>query len=280
DKLSQAQISQLIGEIPLTASRGDIYDRNDNILAKDSSASQIYVRPSLVEEKEKVAELFSQIFEEKSKEEYLEILNEDTDRLVLIQRKVDNQVALEIEEKEYRGVEVSEDKKRYYTNGNFASYILGFTGSDHQGLYGIEGVFERELKGQDGLLVYEKDGRSQRLPSGYQTRIEPLPGNNIVLTIDSMIQHYLESEAQNSLDELNAKRVIAIAMDPNNGEVLGMTAKPDYDLNNPRTVSSEMIERLHLEENTLGEQQLEMWQNPAVALNYEPGSTFKIITAG
>ncbi|MBF7097124.1 penicillin-binding transpeptidase domain-containing protein [Alkalibacter mobilis] len=278
-ELTDAQINQLMGEIPITATRGDIYDRNMNILAQDASASSIYARPSSIEDPEITGLYLSEILE-LDKNEIVEKLKDETSSLVLIARKVDNDKAFMIEDKNIRGIEISEDKKRYYTNGNFASYVLGFTGTDHQGLYGIERIFDEDLRGEDGVLIYEKDGKNQRVPSGFQNTIPAIPGNHVVLTIDSIIQHFIESALEDVMTDLNPKRTIAIAMDPNTGEVLGMSVKPDYDLNDPRSVTDEIKIRLasELEGKSLGEQQQIMWNNPAVSLNYEPGSTFKVIT--
>ena len=278
--LTDEQIDQLMGEIPLTATRGDIYDRNMNILAKDASASAIYVRPKDVEKPEEVADYLSEILELDREKLYKKIVD-TTQWIALVERKVDNDIAFDIRNKKFKGVEISEDKKRYYTNGNFASYVLGFTGTDHQGLYGVESVFNNVLSGEDGVLVYEKDGLSQKVASGYQVRMEPDEGDNVVLTIDSIIQHFLESQLENTMKEFDAKRVIAIAMDPSTGEVLAMSSRPDYDLNDPRTVSKSFESKMstELEGASLGEKQLEMWKNPAVTFNYEPGSTFKPITA-
>lgn len=278
--LTDAQISQLMGEIPLTATRGDIYDRNMNILVQDASASSIYARPKDIEDPEEVGKLLSDVLGIDRQETIEKLLDEES-TMVLIARKVDNDKAFKIKDENIAGIEISEDKKRYYTNGNFASYILGFTGSDHQGLYGIERIFEEELNGEDGVLVYEKDGKNQKVPSGYQITIPAVPGDHVVLTVDSIIQHFIESAMDKAIEELNPKRIIAIAMDPDNGEVLGMASKPDYDLNDPRTITEDISLRLavDLEDKSLGEQQQIMWNNPAVSFNYEPGSTFKVVTA-
>ena len=278
--LTDEQINQLMGEIPLTATRGDIYDRNMNILAKDASASAIYARPRDIKNPDEIADYLSEILE-LDREKLVEKISDKSQWIALLKRKVDNDIALEIKNKKFKGIEVSEDKKRYYTNGNFASYILGFTGTDHQGLYGIESVLNRVLSGEDGVLVYEKDGLSQKVASGYQVRIEPNAGDNVVLTTDSIIQHFLESQLQKTMEEFDAKRVMAIAMDPNTGEILAMGSKPDYDLNDPRSLSPLFESKMstELEGMDLGEKQLEMWKNPVVTFNYEPGSTFKPITA-
>ncbi|MFZ7131103.1 MAG: penicillin-binding transpeptidase domain-containing protein [Eubacteriales bacterium] len=279
-ELTDDQIEQLMGEIPLTATRGDIYDRNKNVLAKDASASRIYARPKDIKKPEEVADYISEKLGIDRDELYQKI-TDTSQGIILLGRKIDNDIAFEIRDMDFKGIEIAEDKKRYYSNGNFASYVLGFTGTDHQGLYGIESVYDDVLSGEDGVLVYEQDGKSQKVPSGYQLRIEPIPGDNIVLTIDSIIQHFLESSLDKTLKNFNAKRVIAIAMDPNTGEILGMASKPDYNLNDPRTISEEMEAKLsnEMEGKTLGEKQLISWKNPAVSLNYEPGSTFKVVTA-
>ncbi|NTW72191.1 MAG: PASTA domain-containing protein [Eubacteriaceae bacterium] len=278
--LTDQQTGQLMGEIPLTASRGDIYDRNMNILAKDASASSIYARPADIQDAEKVGLYLSDILGI-DKTELIAKLTDKDKSLVLISRKVDNDKAFKIKDQDFKGIEISEDKKRYYTNGNFASYVLGFTGSDHQGLYGIERIFDEELSGEDGVLVYEKDGKNQKVPSGYQIKIQPTSGDNVVLTIDSVIQHFMESAMDEAQKTLKAKRIIAIAMDPKTGEVLGMAAKPDYNLNDPQAISEIFAQCMStdLEGLNLGEKQLAMWSNPAVGFNYEPGSTFKLITA-
>lgn len=278
-ELTDAQINQLMGEIPVTASRGNIYDRNGNILAQDASASSVYVRPSAVKDPEATGTILADVLS-LDPTETINKCKEENSSLVLIARKVDNEKAFFIKDQKLAGVEISEDKRRYYTNGNFASYVLGFTGTDHQGLYGLESIFDAQLRGEDGVLVYEKDGKNQRVPSGYQVLIPAKSGNHVVTTLDSIVQHYLESASEKLMQETGAKRVIALVMDPNTGEVLGMSAKPDYDLNNPRIVSDAIKNSLteEMKDKTLGEQQQIMWNNPAVSFNFEPGSTFKIIT--
>jgi len=279
-KLTDEQTSQLMGEIPITATRGDIYDRNMNVLAKDASASRVYARPRDIKNPEEVADYLSEILD-LDRAKLLKKISDKSQWIALIQRKVDNDIAFKIRDKNFKGIEISEDKKRYYTNGNFASYVLGFTGTDHQGLFGIESMYNDVLSGEDGVLVYEKDGKSQKVASGYQVRIEPKEGDNIALTIDSIIQHFLETQVEKTMNDFDAKRVVAIAMDPKTGDVLAMSSKPDYNLNDPRTVSELFQTKLASDLNGLniGEKQLAMWKNPAITMNYEPGSTFKPITA-
>lgn len=287
--LMEKRLNQLIATIPITASRGDIYDCKMEILAKDASSTSIYARPVDIEDADRTANILSEILE-KDKEEVYEKLTDATENIVLIQRKVDNNKALEIRAENIRGLEFGEDKKRYYKNGNFAPYVLGFTGVDHQGLYGVERQYDEILKGKDGVSTYQRDARGSKIINEAEVKIEAIPGKNLQLTIDSIIQHFAERAAEKAMFENNAKRVTIMVMEPKTGNLLAMTSKPDYDLNNPRVISEIMQEKLSFDfvketetgekiEKNLGEKQQEMWKNPAVALNYEPGSTFKIITS-
>src|SRR5690554_4410168 len=137
----EKKLNQLIATIPITASRGDIYDSKMEILAKDATSTSIYARPRDIEEGEKAAEILSEILDLDQEKTY-EKLSDIKQSIVLIQRKVDNDKAIQIREKNIKGLEFVEDKKRYYKNGNFAPYVLGFTGADHQGLYGIESKYD------------------------------------------------------------------------------------------------------------------------------------------
>ncbi|RBP45551.1 penicillin-binding transpeptidase domain-containing protein [Garciella nitratireducens] len=288
-KLMEKRLNQLVASIPITAPRGDVYDRNMEILAKDATSTSIYVRPKDIEDPEKTAEILAEILEIDKKKIYKK-LADTSQSIVLIQRKVDNDKALKLREKNISGLEFGEDKKRYYKNGNFASYVLGFTGTDHQGLYGIERQYNDILSGKDGSLTYQRDARGSKISNGTETRIDPIPGDNLRLTIDTTIQHFAERAAEKAMYENNAKRVTIMVMEPSTGELLAMTSKPDYNLNNPREISKIMEQKLSYDfmredengkkiEKSLGEKQQEMWKNPAVSFNYEPGSTFKIITS-
>lgn len=275
------QTKMLLQRLPITASRGDIYDRNMNLLAKDATSQSIYVRPVDIKkgQAEEVAEFLSKKLDLKYKDVYKKITSNSS--LVLIKRKVDNSVALDIEEKNYSGVELSEDKKRYYTNGSFACHILGFTGTDHQGLYGIEAVYDDVLKGVDGVTVFESDGNGKKIESGSSIRQEPESGSNLVLTIDSVLQNYLESALESGIKRAKAKTAMGIAINPNTGEVLAMASYPEYDLNDPWTLSEEFVtqyKKSYSKKTTLEEKQYDMWENPLVSYIYEPGSTFKVIT--
>lgn len=287
--LMEKKLDQLVATIPITAPRGDIYDRNMEILAKDATSTSIYARPKDIKDPKSTAEVLASMLETDKESIYKKLTNA-SQSIVLIQRKVDNDKALKLRERNIPGLEFGEDKKRYYKNENFASYVLGFTGTDHQGLYGVERQYDDVLTGQDGSLTYQRDARGSKISEGTETRVDPVPGNNLRLTIDTIIQHFAERAAEKAMYENSAKRVTIMVMDPSTGELLAMTSKPDYNLNNPREISEIMEEKLKYDfttenknrertEKSLEEKQQEMWKNPAVSFNYEPGSTFKIITS-
>lgn len=287
-KISTSQLNQLMGEIPITASRGEIYDRNKVLLVKDAASYRVYARPKDITDYETTAKILADSLG-LEQEKVLASISNTENSLVLIKTKVDNNIAQSIKEQIKQGITIEEDKKRYYTNGNFMSNVLGFTGTDHQGLFGIEAAFNDVLKGKDGLLAYEKDANGNKINSGVEIRREAQPGDSVVLSIDSIIQHYAETETLAALQRTNAKKVITIAMDVKTGEVLAMVVKPDYDLNNPSNISDAYLSAIGDDIYTTDESgakvkksddeiRMEMWANPAVGFIYEPGSTFKLIT--
>ncbi|MDP2842548.1 MAG: penicillin-binding transpeptidase domain-containing protein, partial [Acetobacterium sp.] len=210
---------------------------------------------------------------------------------VLIMGKVDNALALEIKESEaiigedgeidgYNGVELLDDYRRYYTNGNFASYILGFTGRDYSGLYGVESTYEDVLSGEDGVVYFQKDANGNQIPSQTKILKEPVQGEDIVLTIDSNIQLMAEKAVKEAATTWKTKSVTAIVMETKTGEVVAMATTPDYNLNDPFTLDANFA-ATHAEDlagKTEQEQLAEMYKNQAVSFIYEPGSTFKALT--
>lgn len=275
------QSSMLMQKLPLTASRGDIYDRNMNLLAKDSSCCSIYVAPNSVEEakKQEVSKYLSEKLDIDYKKIY-KIVNSKSSANELLKSKVNNSIGLAIKKKDYTGVSVTEDKKRYYTNGKSGAYILGFTGTDHQGLYGIESTFNDTLSGKDGTVVYQTDGQGRRVASGTEVREEATDGSNVVLTIDSVIQTYAENALKTGMKKTGSKRMMAIVLDPNNGEVLAMASNPSYNPNDPWTLDSAFKNKFSssLSGKSASEKLFDQWKNPLVSFNYEPGSTFKPVT--
>lgn len=197
-----------------------------------------------------------------------------------VKRWITEEQAQKIREQELSGISVIEDNKRIYPYGNFAPYLLGFTNTDQDGLYGVEATYNEYLTGIPGRTVINTDAIGRELPFGYNTYYDPINGLGVVLTMDEVIQHYAESFAQKVLNDYNALRATIIVMDPNNGDILAMTSKQDYDPNDPRTP---LDEETKVQWETLPEEELrnawyDMWRNPAVNDIYEPGSTFKLLT--
>ncbi len=279
----QKAIAQWTRDQVLPSIRGDILDRNYKKLAISSPAYEFYVRPDLVKDKEGLALLLSKkLFLNKS--DVLEKLNSKKDT-VLIKKKVDvdsvGNLVKEIDEGKHVGLLYYDDTKRYYTQSNFASYILGFTDIDNQGQEGIEQKFESVLNGLPGRDIKLTDARGIQLPGSEGRYVAAQDGSSLVLTLDETIQHYIEKSAVKALEINKAKRVTVLAMDPKTGDILGMTSKPDFDSNDPRKIPSEYTasQWSKLSSTEQVNSYYRIWRNPAVADAYEPGSPFKLFTA-
>lgn len=214
--------------------------------------------------------------------EYEEVLKKITSNVsyIIIKRWITDEQAEQIRAAGLSGISIIEDNKRVYPYGNFAPYALGFTGSDQSGLYGVEATYNESLTGIPGRMVVNTDANGRELPFGYNEYYESQDGLGVVLTIDEVIQHFAESAAEKVKSDYHAKRATIVVMDPNNGDILAMASKPDYDPNDPKTPIDEEIKKqwavLPLEE--LKKSWYDMWRNPAVNDIYEPGSTFKLLT--
>ncbi|MDP4091743.1 MAG: penicillin-binding transpeptidase domain-containing protein [Bacillota bacterium] len=247
--------------------RGAIYDRNGTALAIDIPANTITIDPSIVQKSklslEQIADSMSQILNLK-KEDILKKLKE-TNKYQLIVKRTDtkNGDALKdwSDKNKVDGIYIYDDVKRYYPYKNLASQVIGFTGTDNQGLSGIELEMESSLKGEPGKILNEVDRRGNAIPFGQQKQINVQNGLNVVLTIDETIQDIAEKALQKAMDNYKVlKGGTAIVMDPRNGDILAMVSKPDFDLNSPFLVSDNL------------------WRNNGLN-TYEPGSTFKAVTA-
>ncbi len=244
-------------------------------IGKNIAAESIPVNTRTPEE---TAKILAEILEM----DYEEVLKKITSNYsyVVLKKWITEEQAQKIREQELSGINVIEDNKRVYPYGNFAPYVLGFTNIDQDGLYGVEATYNEYLTGIPGRTVVNTDAYGRELPFGYNAYYEPTNGLGVVLTIDEVIQHYAESAAQKVLKDYNALRATIIVMDPNNGDVLAMASKPDYDPNAPKIPIDEDIktqwETLPNEE--LQKAWFDMWRNPAVNDIYEPGSTFKLLT--
>lgn len=271
-------MEQWTRDIPIPSKRGIIYDRNKKELAISATAYEVYVRPAEVKDKEAVANALVEVLG-LDKQTALDKISVKKDT-VIIKKKVDADKVKALREKELSGFVFIDDSKRFYPQSNFASYILGFTNNDNQGQDGVELTYEKYLNGFPGRNIKMTDAHGQELPGSDTKYFEPQDGLNLVLTIDEVIQHFAEKAAENALVENKAKRVTAIVMDPNTGDVLAMTSKPDYDNNDPRKAPDDLLDKW----NTLSyadqyKELYKIWRNPAVSDTYEPGSTFKIITS-
>lgn len=268
-------------EIPIESKRGTIYDRNMKSLAVSVTKYTIWCKPVEVKDKEKTAKKISEIVKDKDYDEILKLLSKTNQALVRIQRWVDDDVADKIQNASLSGIWISEDPQRYYPHGNFASYVLGHTSSDGEGVTGIELKYNKDLQGKDGKLIVSTDASGREINQGVEQYYEATQGNGIVLTIDEVIQSYAEKAAQRAYELNNAKRVKIIAMDPKTGDVLAMASKPDYDPNNPTKAIYPYFEDLlkSYDDDKKINAYYEMWRNTLISDTYEPGSTFKLITS-
>lgn len=274
----QKAMDQWTRDVPVPSRRGTIYDRNGKELVTNAPAYQIYARPVDVKNKEEVASTLSEIL---GMDEDSLLVKLDTKKdTILIKQKVDADIINTLREKELKGLIYIDDNKRFYTQSNFASYILGFTNYDNQGQDGVEATFEKYLNGFPGRDIKMTDSYGRELPGGDRKYYEPQNGLNLILTIDEVIQHFTEKAIENALNENKAKRTMAIVMDPKTGDIFSIAVKPDYDNNNPRKIPEEYEEKWG--QMSLKEQYdalFKIWRNPIISDTYEPGSTFKIVTS-
>lgn len=195
--------------------------------------------------------------------------------------KLNQGQALEVKELKLKGVSVEETVKRVYPKENLAAHILGLTAEDGMGLAGVELSFEKELSGKPGNLVIQADAYGRQLPNGFRETTDPENGYTIELTIDEIIQHYTEKALDAAMIRTEASGMVAVMMDVRTGEILAMASRPDYNPNQPRVpMKQEDIPLLEtLDDPGKVAYWNEMWKNRAVNSLYEPGSTFKLITA-
>ena len=288
DKWEQRAIDQAYVSRKITASRGTIYDRTEkNILAQSSSVETVSVNPVNIQDsdKEKVAKMLSEIFEI----EYENVLNKvknNKSKQEIIARKVDKEKADSLrkwmnENNMFSGINIDEDMKRYYPYGKLASHIIGFVGSDNQGLEGIEAKYNDILTGEKGSISKMLDARGNSFGNGGELFEKAKGGNSIVLTIDKNIQAITEKYLEEACIENECTDGgNVIIMDPRNGDILAMATYPNYDLNSPYEVINEEVKSYWQEmDKTQRNIYLQkIWRNKAIADTYEPGSTFKLVT--
>ena len=261
-------------ERSIKAARGEIYDAKGVLIATNKTVCTISVIHSQLKDAERVIRVLSE--ELGMTEEAVRKKVEKVSSRERIKSNVEKEIGDRIREYDLAGVKVDEDFKRYYPFDSLASKVLGFTGSDNQGIIGLEVVYEDYLKGTDGQILTLTDARGVELVNTAEKRIEPIPGNSLHISLDVNIQKYAEQAAKKVLEKKQAKSVSVILMNPQNGEIYAMVNLPEFNLNEPYTLNIETEGNLTSEE----QQKLlnQMWRNGAINDTYEPGSTFKIIT--
>lgn len=262
-------------ERPIKAERGVIYDCNGVELASNKPVCTISVIHSQITDPSKVIEVLSKelgLTEEKVRKRV-----EKNSSIERIKTNVDKTVADKIREYDLDGVMVDEDYKRYYPFESLASKVLGFTGSDNQGIIGLEVAYDKYLQGVDGNILTLTTARGVEIDGAAEDRLEPIAGKDLVTSLDVNIQKYAEQIASKVYKQKQAKSVKIIVMNPQNGEIMAMVNYPEFNLNDPYTLNYDMEESVSEEQKT--ELLNEMWRNACISDTYEPGSAFKIVTA-
>lgn len=261
-------------ERSIKAARGEILDRNGVVLATNRTVCTISVIHSQITDAEKVIAVLTK--ELGLSEEKVRARVEKVSAIEKIQSNVSKEIGDTIRSYNLDGVKVDEDYKRYYPYSELASKVLGFTGSDNQGIIGLEVEYESYLKGKNGTILTLTDARGIEIEFAGETRVEPEAGSNLRLSLDSNIQMYAQQEAERVMEQKQADGVSILAMNPQNGEILAMVNVPEFDLNNPFALTIE--EGAALSEKEKQDALNQMWRNNCINNTYEPGSTFKIIT--
>ena len=264
-------------ERSIKAPRGKIYDRNGNILADNKAVCSVSVIHSQIEDEEEVIRVLNEHLD-KAEADIRKKVKKVSSR-ELIAANIDKTTGDAIRELNVAGIKVDEDYKRYYPYGSLASKALGFTGSDNQGIVGLEVWYNAILAGEDGSIRTVTDAKGIELPNVKETRVSPVPGDNLVLSMDLTIQKYATQAALAVMEEKQAKRVAMIIMNPKNGEIYAMVDVPEYDLNHPFQLNTGIDGYESMTEAQKMDALNNMWRNFTVSDTYEPGSTFKIVTA-
>lgn len=300
--LSRQALDQQISDNTVSAKRGNIYDRNYKVLASNITVQSISINPAAMKESiegkglsvDEVARSIGDILDmdmETVKDKINKKIQSDT-----LKKKVDKEVTSELkaylEAVDIDGVTFTDDVKRYYPYNNFAAQVIGFCGTDNQGLEGIESIYDDRLSGVPGRVVSARESTGLEENSGYESYIAAQDGNSVVLTIDENIQNYTQKNLAAAAEDNNvAEGASAIVMDVDTGEILAMCTMPDYNLNEPFEITDavrekypdidEELEKLEGQEynDRLGEVMQVVRRNKAVVDSYEPGSTFKSVTA-
>ena len=260
-------------EHSIKAARGKIVDRNGIVLADNKSVCTISVIHSQIEDPERVIEVLQKELE--LPEETIRKRVEKNSSIERIKTNVPKETGDAILAYDLAGVKVDEDYRRYYPYDSLASKVIGFTGGDNQGIVGLEVRYDEWLAGTDGKILTMTNASGGELEQEGERREEPQTGNQLTISLDYNLQSYCEQAAQTVLQEKAADGVRIILMNPQNGEILAMVNEPEYNLNEPFTLNTDVSGISDKEKQNLLNQ---MWRNPSINDTYEPGSTFKIIT--
>ena len=262
-------------ERDIKAARGKLLDANGTVLATNKSVCTISVIHNQIEEPEKVIEML--VRELGIPEETARKRMEKVSSIERVKTNVAKETGDAIRAYGLSGVKVDEDYKRYYPYGTLASKVLGFTGADNQGILGLEVKYDEYLQGTNGKILTLTDARGIEIENAGESRLEPVNGYDLCLSLDRNIQMYCEQAAKKVCTKKSADSVSVIVMNPQNGELMAMVNYPEFDLNDPFTLVGDTGESVSAEEkqNLLNK----MWRNQCISDTYEPGSTFKIITA-
>lgn len=256
----------------IKAARGEILDRNGVVLAANKTVCTVSVIHSQITDKEKVIEVLTECLGIDRAEIVKKV--EKVSSREKIKSNVDKEIGDKIRQYNLDGVKVDEDYKRFYPYGSLASKVMGFTGSDNQGIIGLEVQYDKFLMGKDGKILTETDAYGIERENIVEKRVEAVKGDNLVTSIDYNIQEYVTQAALKVREEKAANYVAIIVMNPQNGEIYAMVNVPEFDLNKPYELNIEQAE---------GEKKMDalnkMWRNQSINDTYEPGSTFKIVTA-
>ena len=273
-------------ERTIKAARGRIIDANGVVIADNRTVCTISVIYNQVTDREHVIQVLCS--ELGMDEEPVRKRVEKRSSREIIKTNVDKEMGDRIRAYRLDGVKVDEDYKRYYPYDSLASKVLGFTGGDNQGIIGLEVKYEKYLKGMNGKILTMSDAKGVEIENAAEDRIEPIAGNDLHISLDVNIQKYAEQLAYQVLEKKNAKKVSIIVMNPQNGELMAMVNVPEFNLNDPFTLNQNLrsqslqemaAQTADLPASKKQEQLNQMWRNTCINDTYEPGSTFKIITA-
>lgn len=264
-------------ERDIKGARGKIIDATGTVLATNKSVCTISVIHSQIKEPEKVAAVL--IKELGLPEEEVRKRIEKNSSIERVKTNVDKDVGDRIRAYGLSGVKVDEDYKRYYPYDSLASKVLGFTGADNQGILGLEVKYDSYMQGKNGKILTLTDARGIEIENAGESRMEPVNGNDLYISMDVNIQTYCEQAAQKAYKRKDADGVSVIVMNPQNGEIMAMVNYPEFNLNTPFTLTDTMIETEEMTEEKKQNLLNQMWRNQCISDTYEPGSIFKIITA-